>query len=1759
MKKQFSLLLFLIIGVLGFAQECGTLMTPLSIQERSNEATHIIEGKVMASNSYWDIKKHNIYTVHTITTYKNFKGQSNASFKVVTMGGKIDNYMQVTSSSAQLQPGIEGTFFMKNFRGQLAVAERLYELVGAAQGVVKYDKYSDKASDTFSKYASLDSELYPSIRRATGYTEQILQARPLQNRTMAMRANPIIYSFSPLTATAGTQTVLTITGNNFGSTMGTMSFSNANDGGTSYTPAADAEILSWSNTQIEVEIPYLAGTGTLQITHNDGSTHETTVPLTIQYSHNNLDNSGTILPLALLDMNGNGGYTFAYHTDFNSSSAKTYFEEAFGLWNCESNINFSFGSTSTVDESISDGINIVRFDNGSELASGVLGVVTTRFTSYCPVTNRVNVDEMDITWNDSTNWHYGSGSPSASQYDFKTAALHELGHAHQLGHVIDSDVVMHYNLGAGDEKYVLDQDDIDGAVYTMGIFTQTTGCGDPAMSEFLDCCDAITINSSPQDSNAGEGDTVQFTASASDYESVQWYVSTNGGTSYSALSNDSNYSGTSSTTLTISNAPASFDGYMYAAYFTNVCSDTEASNAVTLTIVAYTSIPDSNFEAALETLGYDDISGDGQVPTDNINTVTSLNIDGENISDLTGLESFTALESLDADNNSLSSIDVSALSNLSTLRLDYNNLTDIDITNNTNLEVLSFRNNTLIDIDVSNNLDLRTLHFQFNDVATLDLTNNTALVSLICRGNDLTSLDLSQNTALTNVWAGDNFITNMDLSNNTLLTVVHLYNNELISLDLRNGNNSIISNFSLVNNENLSCILVSDLAFAEANWTNIPTNTSFTESNYCSYTSVPDANFEAALEALGYDDISGDGQVPTALIENVTSLQIGENSISDVTGLEDFAALTDLEFYQIGLSSIDLSNNILLQKVNLDNNPLTSIDLSALSNLTELSLELTDITSIDVTANTALVVLDVSDNDLLNTLDVRNGNNTNFSSFDATNNTSLTCIFVDDASYSTTNWTNIDSGTGFTETDYCRYTAIPDANFEAALEGLGYDDISSDGQVPTALIEVVTSLDVRNLNISDLTGIEDFVALEALYCSDNNLTTVNTSTLTNLQTFWALANNLTSVDLTNNLAITDIRIEQNNLTSIDLSNQTNLVILQIDRNELTAIDVSNSPLITRFRVYNNNISNIDLSNNTSLSEVRVSNNVLISLNVQNGNNTNIGTFAADQNEFLDCILVDDASYSTTNWTSIDAQTSFNDTECTIAYTAIPDSNFEAQLESLGYDDISGDGQVPTAIIESVTTLNVSNSSITDLTGIEDFTALTSLSVYDNNLGVIDISSNVNLETLDCQFTGLSTLDVSANTALTNLYANGNSITSIDLTNNTELIQLGMYSNGLVTVDVSNNTKLITIDLFQNQLTSIDLSNNLLLEDLLLENNNLTSLDLSTNTALKNITCNTNNLDYLDVRNGANTSIVSFNATNNTSLTCIQVDDALYSTTNWTNVDNQTTFSETACTTDFTLGIDVFLQGALLNPNTGEENLMRDDLRVAGFIPTTSPYVDALTCEATVFDTTGNDAIVDWILIEFRDATDNTIVTYSQSALLQRDGDVVDVDGISDIAFSFDGEADFYLGLQHRNHLGIMTSSSIPFVNNALTTINFTDATNQFTYGTAAQTDNGMPTDTVAMWCGDVNGDSIIQYSGTDPDVPAILSEILNDSGNFLNFPTYAITGYNDNDIDMNGTIQYSGTDPDTPFILQNVLAHPSNFFGFSTYQILGQTPENTSN
>ena len=258
---------------------------------------------------------------------------------------------------------------------------------------------------------------------------------------------------------------------------------------------------------------------------------------------------------------------------------------------------------------------------------------------------------------------------------------------------------------------------------------------------------------------------------------------------------------------------------------------------------------------------------------------------------------------------------------------------------------------------------------------------------------------------------------------------------------------------------------------------------------------------------------------------------------------------------------------------------------------------------------------------------------------------------------------------------------------------------------------------------------------------------------------------------------------------------------------------------------------------------------------------------------------------------------------------IPDANFKAYL--VGYSAINTNGDTEIQVAEAnvfTGMIDCSDLGISDLSGIEAFTALTELRCWDNQLTSLNVSQNINLNFLYCF---------------------NNQLTSLDLTQNTDLISLGCGSNQLISLDVSQNVNLQLLDFDDNQLTSIELSQNPLLSFLFCNNNQLTSLNLSQNPLLSVLFCNNNQLISLDVSenpvlveffcsnneqltclnlaNGNNTGLYIY-AYDNFNLTCMEVDDVEWSIANWTapfNVDTQTSFSENCyneCSSS-TVGID----------------------------------------------------------------------------------------------------------------------------------------------------------------------------------------------------------------------------------------------------------------
>ncbi|PHR13749.1 MAG: hypothetical protein COA40_04195 [Aequorivita sp.] len=303
-------------------------------------------------------------------------------------------------------------------------------------------------------------------------------------------------------------------------------------------------------------------------------------------------------------------------------------------------------------------------------------------------------------------------------------------------------------------------------------------------------------------------------------------------------------------------------------------------------------IPDASFKNALVNRPCVDLNGDGngdvdadtnndgEIQLNEAQAVLRLDIAGEGINSLEGIQSFlnleylrcgsnniisldivtqnfnlkglvfehlgitnldvtqmTNLEELNCHDNALSVLDISQNPNLKILRCSFNQLTNIDVSENLNLESLvcyanQFTNidisqnanlielncaiNQLANLDISQNLNLESLDFSNNSINSFNPSQNINLEGLKCSNNGLTSLDFSENYNLKSLNCNFNQLTSLDISDNPNIYNLTCENNQLVSLNLKNGNNTILVNMKARENPNLECIQVDDEVMANS-------------------------------------------------------------------------------------------------------------------------------------------------------------------------------------------------------------------------------------------------------------------------------------------------------------------------------------------------------------------------------------------------------------------------------------------------------------------------------------------------------------------------------------------------------------------------------------------------------------------------------------------------------------------------------------------------------------------------------------------------------------------------------------------------------------------------------------------------------------------------------------------------------------------------------------------------------------------------------
>jgi hypothetical protein len=335
----------------------------------------------------------------------------------------------------------------------------------------------------------------------------------------------------------------------------------------------------------------------------------------------------------------------------------------------------------------------------------------------------------------------------------------------------------------------------------------------------------------------------------------------------------------------------------------------------------------------------------GPIHEGDVFDINHLFLAGMGINNLAGIEYFTALESLYCWDNNLITLDVSKNTRLKHLAVSFNNLIELDLRNNRQLVSLQVAGNQLTKLDVTGNNLLQSLECDRNQLTQLNLTENKELLQLSFAGNRLESIDLSANTKLEEVIASGNRLTGLNLTNNPSIMILMVDRNQMESeasilglngLSLLDRTNEYVYRFEP---QNLFIGQDSPITFG------------------CPL-------FEAAVR---FTINKPSGAILRSDVAGVENLRIGHWGITNLTGIEHFTSLLELNASGNRLTSLDLRGNPALRGLICSDNRLTSLNILSNSNLETLIVTQNQLTSLALNDIAPYRYIDVGWNNIPNT------------------------------------------------------------------------------------------------------------------------------------------------------------------------------------------------------------------------------------------------------------------------------------------------------------------------------------------------------------------------------------------------------------------------------------------------------------------------------------------------------------------------------------------------------------------------------------------------------------------------------------------------------------------------------------------------------------------------------------------------------------------------------------------------------------------------
>ena len=370
-------------------------------------------------------------------------------------------------------------------------------------------------------------------------------------------------------------------------------------------------------------------------------------------------------------------------------------------------------------------------------------------------------------------------------------------------------------------------------------------------------------------------------------------------------------------------------------------------------------------------------------------------------------------------------------------------------------------------------------------------------------------------------------------------------------------------------------------------------------------------------------------------------------------------------------------------------------------------------------------------------------------------------------------------------------TNFPDAAFRNYVS----ENFDSDGngKLSQAEINSATWIDVEDMGITTLKGVELLTAVGYLHCEKNQLTSLDITKNTALWNLGCNENRLTSLNVSQNTALESLSCSNNLLTALDVTHNTKLDHLWCDGNQLTALDVSKCPGLQYLCCHDNSIQRLDVRSNPNLLRTYTEGSIYYS-----EDNSIWYKIYHDPpyTSFVKYLLQVDPSTELITGVVIDS--------VAINATNFPNAAFRTYVSE--HFDKDNNGSLNQAEIRDAESIDVSDEGITTLKGVEKLVFLKELFCGGNQLSSLDVSKNTILQELSCWNNQLTALDVSKNTLLQSLDCSGNGISSLDVTKNIKLYSLDCSGNQLTALDLTHNTKLDYLECHNNQLTTLDIRN-----------------------------------------------------------------------------------------------------------------------------------------------------------------------------------------------------------------------------------------------------------------------------------------------------------------------------------------------------------------